>query len=296
MKVCLVIIFNHRYEENLNTLRDIYADKFSLIRFLMPFYNGNDPDVIPVYESSYQFHGFLAQGREKLLELDCELYFFISDDLILNPRINENNFMSELSLNPGDSFISGLFPLQKSPWNITRIYENIQLFYDIHTLFQKELVSREEATELFKAKGYDDFRLSWSELNKKNDKIDFIKKYGLIGMLRLYRKREMPFPMFGGYSDWFILPKKDFEIVSMKLGVMAAMGMFVEIAIPTAFMIYCQNVRFIDSTPYEDGSIWSEKEIHELEDTYNCNLKELLHGFPREKLYIHPVKLSKWSH
>ena len=46
MKTCLVILFNHKYEKNLNTLRSIYCDKFDMIRFIMPFYYGTDNDVI----------------------------------------------------------------------------------------------------------------------------------------------------------------------------------------------------------------------------------------------------------
>lgn len=36
-KTGLVSIFNHRYEKNLSKLRRIYGDRFSEIRFLMPF-------------------------------------------------------------------------------------------------------------------------------------------------------------------------------------------------------------------------------------------------------------------
>ena len=47
-KTGLVIIFNHRYEKNLPKLRKIYGNKFSEIRFLMPFYIGGEKDVISV--------------------------------------------------------------------------------------------------------------------------------------------------------------------------------------------------------------------------------------------------------
>lgn len=46
-KIGLVIIFNHPYAKNLEKLRSIYGERFSILRFLMPFYDGNEPDVCP---------------------------------------------------------------------------------------------------------------------------------------------------------------------------------------------------------------------------------------------------------
>ena len=53
-KVCLVLIFNHKYEQNIEKLKRIYRDRFSMIRFMIPFYNGDDKggEIISVYESS----------------------------------------------------------------------------------------------------------------------------------------------------------------------------------------------------------------------------------------------------
>lgn len=95
-KTCLVIIFNHRYDKNISKLRRIYGERFSDIKFLMPFYDGDDADVIPVYESSYQFQGFLVQAYEKLKNISCTHYLFIADDLIINPKFTENNFADSI--------------------------------------------------------------------------------------------------------------------------------------------------------------------------------------------------------
>ena len=56
--VCIVVVFNHRFEENVEKLKEIYKNRFSKVVFLMPFYTGDDRDIISVYESSYQFHGY----------------------------------------------------------------------------------------------------------------------------------------------------------------------------------------------------------------------------------------------
>lgn len=36
----------------------------------------------------------------------------------------------------------------------------------------------------------------------------------------------------GGYSNWFILPREDLDVVSRKFGATAAMGLFVEVTVP----------------------------------------------------------------
>lgn len=54
-KVALLVIYNHRYDKNIVRVKQIYAKRFSYIYHVMPFYDGNDLDVIPVFESSYCF-------------------------------------------------------------------------------------------------------------------------------------------------------------------------------------------------------------------------------------------------
>jgi hypothetical protein len=67
MSICLIVVFNHRYEKNLAQLREIYKNRFSHVYYLMPFYQGKDFDVIPVYESSFHFQGYFTQGFHRFL-------------------------------------------------------------------------------------------------------------------------------------------------------------------------------------------------------------------------------------
>ena len=105
-RVCLVIVFNHRYDKNIKRLREIYAGKFSNIMFLVPFYDGADKDVCPVYESSFQFQGYLIQAFGKLSKMDVDYYMFIGDDLILNPQINESNFVDYFALQEKEVYLT----------------------------------------------------------------------------------------------------------------------------------------------------------------------------------------------
>ena len=296
MKVCLVVIFNHRYDKNLNRIRKLYAGRFSAIRFLVPFYDGTDKDVITVYDSSYQFQGFVAQARERLMNEGFEYYFFIADDLILNPAINENNFLTELSMKKGDSMHRGVFLLQDSLWTVERINDAIETFtMQVHTNYQNELMNKAEAIETMQKYGYGNIHISKENHKKMADWKGFTAKYGWKKTKQLKTLQELPYPLLGGYSDWFILPYEDLDLVSRKFGVTAAMRLFVEIAVPTIMFLYCKSIRRLRETKYKDGSIWDNHILEELGTNCNWQLEEMMMNFPEDKLYLHPIKLSKWS-
>ena len=55
---------------------------------IMPFYDGKKESVLPVYESSYQFSGYISQAK---IQLDCrgisfEHYFFVADEIIASAK------------------------------------------------------------------------------------------------------------------------------------------------------------------------------------------------------------------
>jgi len=87
-KVALIIIYNHQYNKNIDILERIYNGRFSNIYHLVPFYNGEKQNVIPVYDSSYYFQGYVAQGFKSYFKEEFTHYFFVADDLILNTKKN----------------------------------------------------------------------------------------------------------------------------------------------------------------------------------------------------------------
>src|SRR4030042_4685799 len=97
-KVALIIIYNHQYNKNIEILEKIYKDRFCNIYHLVPFYNGEKSNVIPVYENSHYFQGYIAQGFKIFYKKDYAHYIFIADDLILNPVINEKNYAIHFKL------------------------------------------------------------------------------------------------------------------------------------------------------------------------------------------------------
>ena len=113
-KVCLVILFNHKYDGTLPKLDRLYRDRFEHIRYLVPFYRGDRPDVYPVYYSSYQFEGFFRTAWERLREEGFTHYFFLADDMILNPRLTGENFCERLGLDDHRGFLQYVYPITQS--------------------------------------------------------------------------------------------------------------------------------------------------------------------------------------
>ena len=113
-KVALIIIYNHAHNENIEIIERIYKDRFSNIYHLVPFYKGGKTNVIPVYESSFHFQGYVNQGFKSFFREDYTHYLFAADDLILNPGINESNYTGHFKLNSKTCFLPGFITLHET--------------------------------------------------------------------------------------------------------------------------------------------------------------------------------------
>ena len=90
MKLQLIIVFNHRYDMNISVLKKYYETKFKKIKFLVPGYDGDRDDVIPVFRYlSFNFAGFFEEGFDRYCD-DSDYYMFLADDALLNPKFDEN--------------------------------------------------------------------------------------------------------------------------------------------------------------------------------------------------------------
>ncbi len=116
--VALIIVFNHKYDKNIDILEKIYHKRFSNIYYLVPFYNGDKPNVISVYENSYYFQGYFVQGFKQYFQEKYLHYFFVADDMIINPSINEDNYTEYFHLKDSTSFIPEIHSLDNINDNI----------------------------------------------------------------------------------------------------------------------------------------------------------------------------------
>lgn len=309
-KICLVVIYNHKYEKNIPVIDRIYKGRFSHVYHVMPFAETKQQNVIGVYESAYQFQGYVAQAARVFRSDEYTHYVFVADDMVLAPHLNENNVVDVLSLNNNTAFISS------KPEILTRskAMNWIQGMSALAFMNQQgnacewhhELPSIEEAREKFELAGLD-----W----KDGVDVNFWRYAMLImraGRLSPYMLRPLPligrclrfvsrcddmvYPMAYGYSDFCVIPNTGFDKFVHYSGVLSAMRVFVEVAIPTAMILSCKNIRTLADIGMkaEDGVV-DYKVRERIESSANLSYTELLKNFPKDYLYIHPVKLSKWK-
>ncbi len=321
-EVVLLILFNHKYESNLERLRQIYVGRFSNVYFIMPFYTGVDKDVICVYGNSFFFQSYIAQALQRIKKDEFKHYIIIGDDLLLNPAINEKNYQSEFNLGTDTGFIPEIFMLgnykekprlmmsgfDKWVWNYNALSFNYKNQSGIEV--EKELPTEEEALKAIASHGY-----SFNPLLNKNQFIDSAPQVRNIFQMKnifanvriimfwlknyinfsLKNKRTLKYPMAGSYSDIVIIPAASVSFFTHFIGVFGALNLFVEIAIPTALMLSTKDITQEKDLRKKGNTFWGNEEFQAIKDKYNSNLENLFTHFPDDVLYIHPVKLSQWK-
>ena len=304
-KAALVIIYNHRFEQNIEVLERLYGSRFSHIFHLMPFYQGDRPNVIPVYDNSYYFQGFLAQGLRSFYRPEFTHYFFIADDMILNPRVNEENFTAELPLSPGYSFISNFSNYnanrEKGFWGrVEMAYE--WKFHQNGLQGARELPSPEVAAEKFQKLELPNRPLKFEQIwRSPRDFQEWIRTVFTSPILcarylhakLTNREFQLSYPLIGGYSDIFVIPAQTIKAFCHYCGVFAAGNLFVEHAIPTALVLSSDKIVTCHDRKLRGKALWSARDLEEFEP-FGRSLSRLLRHFPAAYLFLHPVKLSQW--
>src|SRR6185437_3214261 len=214
-KVALIIIYNHQYNKNIEIVERIYKNRFSTIYHLVPFYNGDKSNVIPVYESSYYFQGYVSQGFKSFFNEGYSHYFFVADDMILNPVINENNYREHLALSEDSNFISRLSTIDEAKryWtmNLHAIMYNTQ---SPGVEATGQLPDYNDALALLKKFGLVNkplkFEYVWQTPESFKEWLEKIKKNKTFPLRYLKNKvtkkgYELSYPLVRSYSDIFVL-------------------------------------------------------------------------------------------
>ena len=208
-QVALIIIFNHRYDKNIPLLGKMYSGRFSNIYYIVPFYDGDQKNVIPVYEHSFRFQGYITQALDKFFDNQYQRYFFIADDLVLNPAINEDNYREHLKLSEKDSFLSEIITLhERRPENW---WSRIRQAYEYNPKapgceITNELPTYDQALDLFKKAGQEIKPLTFHQIyqSEKFSISSLAQKGYLKKMLRQIKYRNTKFnlkyPLVGSYS------------------------------------------------------------------------------------------------
>ncbi len=310
MGACLVVFMNHRYEANLPTLRRMYGERFPDLFFLVPFYQGDEPDVIPVHENSFRFEGFFAQAAARLSGLDARHFVFCADDLVLNPVLGSETIAAALSLGDEHAYISNFGPLCDTSFSWPHAAPSILAFHQAGSQsgveWEREIPSRENAFRLAEGRGLVFGRLSMRQFRGFHWRRRWQEGLPLLFGMLLKPKvwRTLPYPLVMSYSDFFVVPAKWLFGFSHYCGVFAAMGIHPEVAVPTALSLSCESSVVekalgqgvaVDPRGWHGVALWLEEEREALLRDHGASLTRLLDDFPDRQLYVHPVKLSQWT-
>ena len=296
--IALVLIHNHRYDGNLSRLDALYRDRFDRIWHLMPFYEGVQKNVIPIYENSFHFQGYIAQGWRWFEEPSVSHYCFVADDLLLHPAISAKNLCAELGIGAKSGFFERLRPLHEEPfWGHTQ------------KAFALNEASRgSEAARLLPPPEEVEARLKRHGLSSLPvpGRLRFRPPSGQWWSPRFwlshwhYRRAvrqnyPLPYPFIGSYADYAVVPASALARFAHYCGLFASMRLFVEIALPTTLLLAVDEIATLKPSGWRPGAMWKPEEVDALGSRYAWDLDRMLDDFPAKQLYFHPIKLSRWK-
>jgi len=310
-KVALIVIYNHRFDKNIEIVENIYRSRFSLIYHLVPFYDGTKDNVISVYDNSYYFEGYIAQGYKHFRNKEISHYFFVSDDMILNPMINENNYCENFLLDTNTCFIPELtdFPRDNFfEWNRNTVAFNP---FDKKKKFTKgvevkgELPTAKDALALLERHGIHNKPYSL-KIYRKAPEVTLFKRIKAFFkdwlIIRIPYGKKSNYPLTSSYSDIFIVSQSVMGKFAHLCGCFSATRLFVEFAIPTALALSAEKIIQEKHLKLKGQGIHARyihvpgnENIEPLINSCNYDLSLLLKKFPESHLYLHPIKLSKWD-
>jgi hypothetical protein len=313
-ELALLILFNHNFEKNIERLEALYQARFSNIYFIMPFYQGSKENVIPVYENSYYFQGYIAQALNQIRDKEFAHYMIIGDDLILNPQINELNFKEFFKVDQDSAFVPNIFLLNdvnatgphrpyapfwehiKSALNFKAVQKGIEA--------SKYLPSYDDALKSMKAHGIDftaevpkAFFVPKPLIKKNNSLRNNLRRLKVLmdNFKYICTSPKIPYPMVASYSDIVIVPHAHKEKFILYSGVFSSLKLFVEIAIPSALVYSMPNIVTENQLLRKGQTYWGIEDFNYLEAKYKRSVSVLFDNFPEDCLYIHPIKLSRWT-
>lgn len=311
--VSALFLFNSRFEPNVPVLDELYRERFSRRRYIMPFATKRQDNVIPVREVGWYFSGHLAQAADAFIEPDVTHYVVISDDLFVNPTVNEHNFLDKLGISERSAWITSLAVTDSLrnnwEWAADAAYHFRRMSAtDAFRLLPPpaEAMARYQRLGLSPARSpmprtAADLRFAFGTL-PRNSRAIFMESLTMLG-------KPSPFPSLAGYSDFLVIPAHAIREFTFWCGVFAALNIFAEVAVPTALALSCEEIttelvvgdHFAHPTAQRradaplEGQILNFAETEALGDRLGWRRSRLIDEFPKEWLYVHPIKFSRWK-
>lgn len=306
-KICLVIIYNHNYEENYESLQEMYTTRFSQILHLIPFTSRIEENVVPVYGNSFFFGSYISQAAQILLKSSSNFFFFIADDILLNPSINEDNIHHFFGIDENKAYLPyftdlgtqqsfWLRSLDAINWKITKKGLEVEKLLPMKEVWKQKFAdlnfSHAIALKSVIRMGSQGFRIVEERdgsLVSGTKNLILICVNQLLNFKAIFKwilRRGRPVrPLVGGYVDIFIIPRNYFLSFSSLLGVLSSLELHVELAIPTSLVMQ-DGLMF--STNHELAAFGETENPMKFWDDMKSRFV-----FSSSVLFLHPVKLSK---
>lgn len=296
-KIALLIIYNHRYDKNISRINQIYSGRFEHIYHIVPFYDGDLENVIPVYENSFQFQGYICQAYQHLKDKGFTHFIAVADDMVINPTLNAHNFFELTGIDHYSCFtheFKDSITINRKWWH----NKDIVRFSVFHRGVEIDniLPSTEQALQAFSSHGFQTRLVPEWPYNKLRRPIkEFILRIRRMLLYRLFGQVYYRYPLMGGYSDMIVVPAEVMPQFCQYCGAFAASRLFVEVAIPTAMVLCSPKIQSIANIKMNQSLILPRDKARDFLPQFNYSYDELVANFPKDMFYVHPIKLSKWK-
>ncbi len=295
-KIALLIIYNHRYDKNIAILDELYSGKFTHVFHVMPFYDGNKENVLTVYDSSFYFESYVAQAYQRIKNMGFTHYYFIADDMILNPQINERNLFDFTRIPQDCCWINDFRDYTTHPYGVPICINAKKKGIEVNAV----LPSMEEVCANFDYHSLSYFPNKWYAV--KDFFYSFFRKRLSFCLSDIYILRHgygrYCYPGVWGYSDTLLIPSEMMDKFSLYCGALAGLNVFVEHAIPLALLMTTNRIK-----TQKDIKLKTVTQLYglgkngqkEFFNKYKFSLEKLMSEFPEDWFFVHPIKLSKWK-
>lgn len=322
VKIAAVVLFNHPFEKNIPPLRQLYEGRFSDCLFVSPFYRGEEADVVPTYRSSFYHGSYVCDAIGRLRDVDCEYVLVIHDDVLLNPKINQDNLLGLLGLEGGlDAFVPHFRRVSTNindwDWTLGTLlrlvdeknplcgtgYPGLQFLTDTIKTSPYGLANLEHhfgphlETKYFRPTEAGPRPSNFYAHRGRTHRTT----YELVASATNYLMREsdksqpfikLPFPLIttGSMGDFLLIKKERLDTYAHYVGMMSSAGMFTEVGIPLSLLCACPQV---ESLPHHTRAFRWAMGPNRLQYESEARIEEdFANG---EALALHPVKLSRLS-
>jgi hypothetical protein len=276
----LVILFNHPHIKNIDTLDNIYRNRYGDIDYVVPMISCSKKNIITSYRGSYSFHGmildYLLCKEHEILSNPSGFMIFCQDDVLINPKLDLNFFEKNILSRYG-GFITPIsnFFTEKWIWS-ERVYnkflngDNPSLGHGLLN-FCSYLPNPEKIRTNFLENKIDVFN---NLDNFTSESKSIVEKYNI--------------PLVKGLSDFFIIKNSHIPFFLNYLKVFTALDIFPEVAIPTALAGSVNNLysNYINND-FQSRILWGDHRNKAYDPSYVNNFFSSTNS-----IYLHPCKFS----